>query len=155
MASPQMNSVLWQTDFPGLSLLSRGKVRDLYEVNGDLLLVATDRLSAFDVILPTPIPDKGRVLTQLSSFWFRKLEKIARQHLTLLAKVLGEQQIIWKIEILYGNRAQEIASYAAKTKADLIVLTAPRLDPDNPAAGWASLSYKVSLLSQCPVLLVK
>jgi phosphoribosylaminoimidazole-succinocarboxamide synthase len=76
VASPQMNSVLWQTDFPELSLLSRGKVRDLYEVDGDLLLVATDRLSAFDVILPTPIPDKGKVLTQLSYFWFEKLKAV-------------------------------------------------------------------------------
>jgi phosphoribosylaminoimidazole-succinocarboxamide synthase len=75
-----MNSVLWQTNFPGLSLLSRGKVRDLYEVNGDLLLVATDRLSAFDVILPTPIPDKGRVLTQLSHFWFEKLQDVVPNH---------------------------------------------------------------------------
>jgi phosphoribosylaminoimidazole-succinocarboxamide synthase len=75
-----MNSVLWQTDFPELSLLSRGKVRDLYEVDGDLLLVATDRLSAFDVILPTPIPDKGKVLTQLSYFWFEKLKDVIPNH---------------------------------------------------------------------------
>ena len=75
-----MNSVLWQSDFPGLSLLSRGKVRDLYEVNGDLLLVATDRLSAFDVILPTPIPDKGKVLTQLSRFWFETLQDVVPNH---------------------------------------------------------------------------
>jgi phosphoribosylaminoimidazole-succinocarboxamide synthase len=75
-----MNSVLWQSDFPGLSLLSRGKVRDLYEVDGDLLLVATDRLSAFDVILPTPIPDKGKVLTQLSRFWFDTLKDVVPNH---------------------------------------------------------------------------
>jgi phosphoribosylaminoimidazole-succinocarboxamide synthase len=75
-----MNSVLWQTDFPGLSLLARGKVRDLYEVNGDLLLVATDRLSAFDVILSTPIPDKGKVLTQLSQFWFKTLKDVVPNH---------------------------------------------------------------------------
>jgi phosphoribosylaminoimidazole-succinocarboxamide synthase len=80
VASPQMNTVLWQSDFPGLSLLSRGKVRDLYEVNGDLLLVATDRLSAFDVILPTPIPDKGKVLTQLSRFWFENLQDVVPNH---------------------------------------------------------------------------
>ena len=76
-----MNSVLWQTDFPGLPLLSRGQVRDLYQVNGDLLLVATDRLSAFDVVLPTPIPDKGKVLTQLSSFWFNALQDVVPNHL--------------------------------------------------------------------------
>jgi len=76
-----MNTVIWQTDFPGLPLLSRGKVRDLYQVNGDLLLVATDRLSAFDVVLPTPIPDKGKVLTQLSRFWFDTLQDVTPNHL--------------------------------------------------------------------------
>jgi len=80
MASPRM-SVVWETHFPGLSLLSRGKVRDLYEVDGKLLLVATDRLSAFDVVLPTPIPDKGRVLTQLSLFWFEKLRDVVPNHI--------------------------------------------------------------------------
>lgn len=59
---------------------SRGKVRDLYEMGDRLLLVATDRLSAFDVVLPTPIPDKGRVLTQLSLFWFDKLRDVIPNH---------------------------------------------------------------------------
>lgn len=80
MASPQMSAVIWETHFPGLKLLSRGKVRDLYEVGDDLLLVATDRLSAFDVVLPTPIPDKGRVLTQLSLFWFDTLRDVVPNH---------------------------------------------------------------------------
>jgi phosphoribosylaminoimidazole-succinocarboxamide synthase len=80
MASPQMGVVVWETNFPGLKLLSRGKVRDLYEVGADLLLVATDRLSAFDVVLPTPIPDKGRVLTQLSLFWFETLRDVVPNH---------------------------------------------------------------------------
>src|ERR1700724_1649687 len=80
MASPQVGAVVWQTHFPGLTLLSRGKVRDLYQVGADLLLVATDRLSAFDVVLPTPIPDKGRVLTQLSLFWFETLRDVVPNH---------------------------------------------------------------------------
>ncbi len=75
-----MTTVVWQTDFPGLKIASRGKVRDIYEVGDDLLIVATDRLSAFDVVLPTPIPDKGRVLTQLSLFWFKTLEDILPHH---------------------------------------------------------------------------
>src|SRR5246127_884868 len=75
-----MSAVVWETDFPGLKLLSRGKVRDLYELGNDLLLVATDRLSAFDVVLPTPIPDKGQVLTQLSLFWFDTLRDIVPNH---------------------------------------------------------------------------
>jgi phosphoribosylaminoimidazole-succinocarboxamide synthase len=80
VASPYMTAVVWETDFPGLKLASRGKVRDIYEVGDDLLLVATDRLSAFDVVLPTPIPDKGRVLTQLSLFWFKTLGDIIPHH---------------------------------------------------------------------------
>ena len=81
MASPQMTAVVSQTDFPTLKLRGRGKVRDIYEVGDLLLIVATDRLSAFDVVLPTPIPDKGRVLTQLSVFWFNELEDIVLNHL--------------------------------------------------------------------------
>jgi phosphoribosylaminoimidazole-succinocarboxamide synthase len=75
-----MSAVVWETNIPGLNLLSRGKVRDLYEIDGKLLLVATDRLSAFDVVLPTPIPDKGRVLTQLSKFWFETLRDVVPNH---------------------------------------------------------------------------
>jgi phosphoribosylaminoimidazole-succinocarboxamide synthase len=81
LASPKLNSVVWETDLPGIHFLNRGKVRDLYEVGGHLLLIATDRLSAFDVVLPTPIPDKGRVLTQLSLFWFNLLRDVIPNHI--------------------------------------------------------------------------
>ncbi|MGQ9500010.1 MAG: phosphoribosylaminoimidazolesuccinocarboxamide synthase [Dissulfurimicrobium sp.] len=72
---------VFETDFDGVKLLNRGKVRDVYEVEGNLLIVATDRLSAFDVVLPTPIPDKGKVLTQMSLFWFDFLKDVAPNHL--------------------------------------------------------------------------
>ncbi len=75
-----MSALIWETNLSGAKLLSRGKVRDIYEVDGKLLLVATDRLSAFDVVLPTPIPDKGRVLTQLSLFWFKQLAGVIPNH---------------------------------------------------------------------------
>jgi phosphoribosylaminoimidazole-succinocarboxamide synthase len=75
-----MRAVISQTEFPGLKLLARGKVRDIYDLGDRLLIVATDRLSAFDVVLPTPIPDKGRVLTQLSLFWFDKLSEVVPHH---------------------------------------------------------------------------
>ncbi len=75
-----MNAIVWETNLPGIHFLNRGKVRDLYEVGDRLLIVATDRLSAFDVVLPTPIPDKGRVLTQLSLFWFDLLRDIMPNH---------------------------------------------------------------------------
>src|SRR5438270_8080719 len=72
--------VLRDTQFAGLSPSARGKVRDIYDLGDKLLIVATDRLSAFDVILPTPIPDKGRVLTQLSLFWFDLLKDVIPSH---------------------------------------------------------------------------
>src|SRR5271169_1267071 len=75
-----MSAVISQTDFKGLTLRGRGKVRDIYDLGDRLLIVATDRLSAFDVILPTPIPDKGRVLTQLSLFWFDLLKDVIPNH---------------------------------------------------------------------------
>ncbi len=72
---------VFETKLSGLTLLGRGKVRDIYEVNDKLLLVASDRLSAFDVVLPDGIPDKGKVLTQISAFWFRKLADIIPNHM--------------------------------------------------------------------------
>jgi phosphoribosylaminoimidazole-succinocarboxamide synthase len=76
-------SVLFESNLTSLPLLHRGKVRDLYEVDEDhLLIVQTDRLSAFDVILPTPVPGKGQVLTSLSNFWFNKLTNVLPNHLT-------------------------------------------------------------------------
>ncbi len=70
-----------QTNFPGLKLLSRGKVRDIYDLGDSLLIVATDRISAFDVIMPDPIPDKGKILTKLSQFWLEYLGNIIENHL--------------------------------------------------------------------------
>jgi phosphoribosylaminoimidazole-succinocarboxamide synthase len=77
------NAPLLQSNLKSLPFLHRGKVRDLYAVGDDkLLIVQSDRLSAFDVILPTPIPGKGRVLTELSNFWFEKLKHMVPNHLT-------------------------------------------------------------------------
>ena len=90
MASSQMRAVISQTEFPGLKLLGRGKVRDIYDLGDQLLIVATDRLSAFDVVLPTPIPDKGRVLTQLSLFWFDKLADVVPHHVIEAKNFTGE-----------------------------------------------------------------
>jgi phosphoribosylaminoimidazole-succinocarboxamide synthase len=73
-------SVILETDFAGVERHGRGKVRDVYRVDGKLLIVASDRISAFDYILPTGIPDKGRVLTQLSIFWFDFLRDLTPTH---------------------------------------------------------------------------
>jgi phosphoribosylaminoimidazole-succinocarboxamide synthase len=81
MSPTLLSRILLQTDFPELSVHARGKVRDLYSLNGQLLLVATDRISAFDYVLASGIPDKGRVLTQLSLFWFDFLKDTVSNHL--------------------------------------------------------------------------
>jgi phosphoribosylaminoimidazole-succinocarboxamide synthase len=75
-------TTLLQADLPGLDLVHRGKVRDVFALPGNrLLIVATDRLSAFDVVLPDPIPGKGEMLTQISNFWFGKTAHIMANHL--------------------------------------------------------------------------
>ncbi|EQD66023.1 phosphoribosylaminoimidazole-succinocarboxamide synthase, partial [mine drainage metagenome] len=79
-------SLLVQSDLSGLQLLHRGKVRDVYALDAErLLIVATDRLSAFDVVLPDPIPGKGELLTQLSNFWFAHTAALMPNHLTGVA----------------------------------------------------------------------
>ncbi len=75
------NTVVMYTDLPALTLANRGKVRDIYDLGEHLLIVATDRISAFDVVMPNGIPDKGRVLTAMTLFWFRLLGKTVRNHL--------------------------------------------------------------------------
>ena len=77
--------VVRETQFAGITPAVRGKVRDIYDLGDKLLIVATDRLSAFDVILPTPIPDKGKVLTQLSLFWFDLLRDVIPNHVVSAA----------------------------------------------------------------------
>ncbi|HLK58294.1 MAG TPA: phosphoribosylaminoimidazolesuccinocarboxamide synthase [Chthonomonadaceae bacterium] len=75
-----MNIPVLKTEIPGLKRFATGKVRDVYDLGDTLLLVASDRISAFDVIMPNGIPDKGRVLTQLSRFWFRQLRPLTVTH---------------------------------------------------------------------------
>ena len=74
------SNVISTTEFKSLKLKGRGKVRDIYDLGDKLLIVATDRVSAFDVVMPNPIPDKGRVLTQLSRFWFDVTKEIVPNH---------------------------------------------------------------------------
>jgi phosphoribosylaminoimidazole-succinocarboxamide synthase len=77
----RMEQIILKTDFQDIPLVKRGKVRDIYDLGEHLLLVATDRISAFDVILPSGIPGKGRVLTRISAYWFRQMEDIIPNHL--------------------------------------------------------------------------
>lgn len=76
-----MAQAVFETDFPELKLLNRGKVRDIYDLDDKILLVASDRISAFDVIMPDPVPDKGKILTRISLFWFEVMESVVANHL--------------------------------------------------------------------------
>lgn len=76
-----MRTPVSETNFEGLNLLKRGKVRDIYDLGENLLMVATDRISAFDVVMPDPIPDKGVILTQISLYWFEVMKPIIENHL--------------------------------------------------------------------------
>ncbi len=70
-----------KTDFPGLNLLKRGKVRDIYDLGDSLLMVATDRISAFDVIMDQPVPEKGKILNRISLFWFEFMGSVIENHI--------------------------------------------------------------------------
>ena len=75
-----MKTAVNQTDFKNLNLIKRGKVRDIYDLGENLLMVATDRISAFDVVMPDPIPDKGIILTQISLYWFEIMKPVIDNH---------------------------------------------------------------------------
>jgi nucleotide-binding universal stress UspA family protein len=88
------------------------------------------------------------------SDFYKRLERMARRHLERQAGLFADRKVPCRNEILFGSRAPEIARYAAEIEADLIVLTAPQIEPANPWS-WGSMSYKVGILARCPVLLVK
>jgi phosphoribosylaminoimidazole-succinocarboxamide synthase len=75
-----MGQAVIETNLETLNLIKRGKVRDIYDLGDDLLMVATDRISAFDVVMPNPIPDKGKILTQISLFWFEIMKPVLPNH---------------------------------------------------------------------------
>lgn len=104
-----MNTPVLTTEIPGLTKHAAGKVRDVYDLGDTLLLVATDRISAFDFIMPNGIPDKGRVLTQLSRFWFRHLRPLVSTHYITTA---GEF-IAQKITEAGGTTSPELRSMLA------------------------------------------
>ena len=76
-----MENIVVKTNLEGLKLVRRGKVRDVYEIDDNLLIVASDRMSAFDVVMDDPIPDKGKILTAISTFWFNKLKDVVENHI--------------------------------------------------------------------------
>lgn len=98
-----MAEIILETNFPDVKLLKRGKVRDVYDLGDNLLIVATDRISAFDVVLPNGIPDKGKVLTQISIYWFNQMRDIIDNHL-VTANVRDFPEVLHKYgDILEGR----------------------------------------------------
>jgi len=92
---------LFESEIPGLTRIARGKVRDIYAVDDDhLLIVTTDRLSAYDVVMPDPVPGKGRILTELSNFWFGMMADLVPNHLTHkpLSSVIDDEALIRTLE---------------------------------------------------------
>jgi nucleotide-binding universal stress UspA family protein len=87
--------------------------------------------------------------------FYDRLEQKARDHLARLGQYLGARAVPRREEVVFGHRAPEIVRYAAEEGIELIVLKSHRIDLENPSAGWGTVSYKVSILAQCPVLLVK
>jgi len=87
--------------------------------------------------------------------FYGRLEQAADEHMRRLGQVLGAKKGQWGARVRYGNRAQEIVRHAVESATDLIVLTSHKIDPGQPGGGWGTLSYKVGILSPCPVLLVK
>ena len=109
-----MSDVLYESNIEGLPLAFRGKVRDVYDLGDALLIVTSDRLSAFDVVLPTPIPDKGRVLSTLSRFWFERTTHLVKNHLldrrledvvpaAWVERLRGRSQIVRKAQAVAGR----------------------------------------------------
>jgi nucleotide-binding universal stress UspA family protein len=87
--------------------------------------------------------------------FYRRLERVARKHLSAIHDRLMKEDIPSRVEVIVGNRARAIVQRAEETSAELILLTAPRIDPDNVSVGLGSLSYMVGIFAPCPVLLVK
>ncbi|HLW67189.1 MAG TPA: universal stress protein [Gemmataceae bacterium] len=87
--------------------------------------------------------------------FYHQLQQAAEKHLQKYAERLAEHKVSCQQRVLIGNRVREMVAFAGEMNADLILLTAPRFDPAKPMSGWGSMSYRVSVLAECPVLLVK
>ena len=115
-----------------LPLFRRGKVRDVYEVGDKLLIVSTDRISAFDVVLPCGIPDKGRLLNQLSAFWFKKTAHILPNH---LVKVIDTNVILNEVKNLTSHRGELPDSIIGRS---MLVAKAERIPIECVVRGYLS-----------------
>lgn len=128
---------------------------DLTERHTEALRHATNIAGAGQIVLLHVIETIPGLGSEEEKPFYDRLERVARKHLEKHAATLAAHKVPCQVEIRLGNRAREIVRYATDTAADLIVLTAPTIDPANPTQGWGSMSWRVSLLAPCPVLLAK
>ncbi len=111
--------------------------------------------SAGEVTLLHVVEIVSGIWPQEEREFYDRIEQAARDHLAKLGRYLEERHVPRHEEVIFGSRAHEIVRYAMESGVDLIVLSSHRIDLENPSAGWGTVSYKVGILSQCPVLLVK
>ncbi len=130
---------------------------DLTDKHGPALNAAADlaKQAGGEIVLLHVIEVIAGLPLEEDKNFYGRLEQKARAHLQEMGRPLSQRGIVWRAEVVCGNRGPEVVRFAAATGVDLIVLTSPRLDPTNPGTGWGSLSYKISLMCQCPVMLVK
>jgi universal stress protein A len=130
---------------------------DLTDVHQPALDIAARLAKANDgeVTLLHVVEVIGEVWATEDREFYTRLEQMARDHLARLGHALEARGVPRREEVVFGHRAPEIVRYAGEGGADLIVLKSHRIDLENPAAGWGTVSYKVGILAQCPVLLVK
>jgi nucleotide-binding universal stress UspA family protein len=126
------------------------KNRKSLDIAVNLALQSDARLFLFHVI--ETIADTG--YSEFSDF-YSKLEKRAQRHMDVLMGQYEKRQVKMACKVVLGNRVQEILRFATRNKVDLIVMHSHRINPKNPGESWGTISYKVGILSQCPVMLVK
>jgi phosphoribosylaminoimidazole-succinocarboxamide synthase len=114
-----MAEPLLQTELPGIPLLARGKVRDIYDLGEQLLIIATDRISAFDVVMPNGIPNKGRVLTAMSLFWFEQTKDLVENHLITAEATAYPAALLPYSDLLAGRSM--LVKWARVTPVECVV----------------------------------
>jgi nucleotide-binding universal stress UspA family protein len=130
---------------------------DLTDKNAPAIAVAAKlaRQNRGRVILVHVIATVRNIPLKEMKDFYKRLEKDARQKMSALATRLGQEEITVEQEIIYGNRTEEIVKYADVNRIDLIILSSHKVNPNYPGEGWGTISYKVAILSNRPVLLVK
>ena len=130
---------------------------DLTDKNASALAIAAKfaRQNRGRVILVHVIETVRNIPLREMKNFYKRLEKGAKQKMTALANRLDEEEIPVEQEIIFGNRTEEIVKYADENRIDLIILSSHKVNPDHPGEGWGTISHKVAVLSNRPVLLVK